>query len=519
MRDYNINSVWTEETGIAQDSAAEHFRQALGPREGAGQRNPILQKVKGIPRMIADKGMLPFRFVEKINNQAAIYAGFDYWKPKIKQANPEFTNAQVNEMAFQRAMEFNASVNDWGGKANRAIGLFDQKDNIMRNTVMMASSLQSYTIGYVNQAVAFLRSGKYRPAGATPSERYYGGRALMHMMLAQAAASGLVGLPFVSGALTLVDKAFPDLEIKKNLKGWMNTLMGGDGDNDTILSDMAMMGVPSMLGWDWQSRLSVGNIPGVSEYNGLQPGALQLGPIYALGNNVLKGAQGVARGDFSALTNVLPPIVKKWADLYANGDKVRDYTGKPLYDITPGEKVGAFLGFQPTRLAQWNTARRFAVNAEDLRNKEEQRFHTDLAQDLLKGNLEPVRMKLIAAQRDNPQGYNSVEGARKVVDAATELQFPRDLRREGGPEYGKVLRMYNVPMQEPSEVARVQFKENLLRRLGVAVKRSAVKEAVAMDNLKAAHPDLSRYELQRLSQSLLKGETSLPEAVEASAAY
>jgi hypothetical protein len=191
-----------------------------------------------------------------------------------------------------------------------------------------------------------------------------------------------------------------------------------------------------------------------------------------------------------------------------------------LYDITPGEKVGAFLGFQPTRLTKWNTARRFAVSAEDLRNKEEQRFHTDLANDLLAGNLEPVRMKLIARQRDNPQGYNSVEGARKVADAATELAFPRDLRREGtGPEYGKVLRMYNIPIQEPSEVARVQFKENLLRRLGVSVKRSAIKEAVAMDNLKAAHPDLSRYELQRLSQGLLKGETSLPEAVEASAAY
>lgn len=520
MRDYNINSVWTEETGIAQDSAAEHFRQALGPREGAGlKRNPILQKAKGFPRLIAEKGMIPFRFVEKINNQAAIYAGFDYWKPKIKAANPEFTNAQVNEMAFQKAMEFNASVNDWGGKANRAIGLFDQKDNFMRNTVMMASSLQSYTIGYVNQAVAFLRSGKYRPAGATPSERYYGGRAFMHMMLAQAAASGVVGLPFVSGALTLVDKAFPDLEIKKNLKGWMNRLMGGDGDNDSILSDMAMMGVPSMLGWDWQSRLSVGNIPGVSEYNGLQPGALQLGPIYALGNNVLKGAQGVARGDFSALTNVLPPIVKKWADLIENGDKVRDYTDKPLYDITPGEWVGAFLGFQPTALTKWNTARRFAVSAEDLRNNEERRFHTDLANDLLKGNLEPVRMKLIARQRDNPEGYNSVEGARKVADAVTELQFPRDLRREGGPEYGKVLRMYNIPIQEPSEVARLQFKENILRRLGVTVKRSAIKEAVAMDNLKAAHPDLSRYELQRLSQAMLKGETSLPEAVEASAAY
>jgi hypothetical protein len=288
--------------------------------------------------------------------------------------------------------------------------------------------------------------------------------------------------------------------------------MGGDGDNDTVLSDMAMMGIPSMLGWDWQSRLSVGNLPGVSEYNGLDPGALQLGPIYALGKTVLKGAQAAVRGDPSALASVVPPIVGKIVNNIANGDKIRDFTGKPLYDITPGEKVGAFLGFQPTRLTQWNTARRFATNAEDLRNKEEQRFHTDLANDLLAGNLEPVRMKLIKRQRDNPESYNSIEGARKVADAAAELQFPRDLRREGGPEYGKVLKMYNIPMQEPSEVARVQFKEDILRRMGVTVKRSQVKEAVAADNLKAQHPELSRYELQRLSQKMLKGETSLPEA-------
>ena len=419
LNDYNINSVWTEETGVAQDSAAEHFRQALGPRGIGPGREPILKKARGAYDWVMDKGMIPFRFVEKINNQAAIYAGFDYWKPKIKQANPELTNAQVNEMAFQKAMEFNSSVNDWGGKANRAIGLFDQKDNFSRNSVMMASSLQTYTIGYINQGIAFLRSGKYRPIGATPSERYYGGRALIHMMVAQAAAAGVAGLPFVSGALTLADKTFPDLEIKKNAKGWMNKLMGGDGDNDTMLSDMAMMGIPSLLGWDWQSRLSVGNIPGVSEFNGLEPGAVQLGPIYALAKTVLKNLPLAARGDPSALAAVVPPIAKKWADLIANGDKVRDYTGKPLYDATPGERAGMFMGFQPTRLAQWNTARRFAVNAEDLRNKEEQRFHVDLANDLLKGNLEPVRMKLIKRQRDNPEGYNSVPRRRPVRGRST----------------------------------------------------------------------------------------------------
>ena len=35
--------------------------------------------------------------------------------------------------------------------------------------------------------------------------------------------------------------------------------------------------------------------------------------------------------------------------------------------------------------------------------------------------------------------------------------------------------MYNIPEQEPTEVKRVLFEEDILRRVGVNVKRSQIK--------------------------------------------
>ena len=61
------------------------------------------------------------------------------------------------------------------------------------------------------------------------------------------------------------------------------------------------------------------------------------------------------------------------------------------------------------------------------------------------------------------------EGAEKVADAAAEMSFPRDLRREGGSQYGETLRIYGLPENMPSETARAQFKQRVLQGLGVPV--------------------------------------------------
>ena len=47
-----------------------------------------------------------------------------------------------------------------------------------------------------------------------------------------------------------------------------------------------------------------------------------------------------------------------------DGFKARDYSGKPLMDVTPGESAGYCPGFQPTKLTEWNAARRSAVQAQ-----------------------------------------------------------------------------------------------------------------------------------------------------------
>ena len=48
----------------------------------------------------------------------------------------------MNKAAYAKAQEFNRVVNDVGGKANRAIGLFSGRDPATKNAAMIASSLQ-----------------------------------------------------------------------------------------------------------------------------------------------------------------------------------------------------------------------------------------------------------------------------------------------------------------------------------------------------------------------------------------
>ena len=75
--------------------------------------------------------------------------------------------------------------------------------------------------------------------------------------------------------------------------------IGEDDENGKVLADIAMTGAPAMLGWDWHSRLSMGNIlPGVSEINGAQPGLLMGAPFNVV-SQFVKGAASLAQGDFA----------------------------------------------------------------------------------------------------------------------------------------------------------------------------------------------------------------------------
>jgi hypothetical protein len=346
--------------------------------------------------------------------------------------------------------------------------------------------MQSYTIGTVAQITKLIKQGGWgAEAGKTPAERWNARKATMQLAAVQFGLAGVMGMPFVGGAMALLNQGFPQLELNKNLRGLVSQLFGEDEEHDNVLSDLAMSGVPSMFGWDFQSRLSMGNtVPGVSEINGFQSDILTGAPVNLV-TKFVQGGKKIIGGDYlEGAKDMMPASIKKITTAIADDGKVRDYQGRPIPggDRTWGELTGQVLGFQPTRLTQTNAFNRMKVQSETEHKRLDSQFNQDLGQNILDGNIGTVIQKL----QDRAAGDDKYEvfgGARKAVDAAAEMYFPRDLRRELTKNDAAIARLMPVNTGLVSEVERAAWKDRVLRQIGVPMKpRDRTKYAI-MDRL------------------------------------
>ncbi len=92
---------------------------------------------------------------------------------------------------------------------------------------------------------------------------------------------------------------------------------------------------------------------------------------------------------------VTPPAFKKLAELVGEDGMVKDYAGRPvLNDLSPTEKAGIAIGFNPKRLSDLNSLRRIADQNEKNRNLEDNLWKQELAEMVNKGNFGYVRNEL-----------------------------------------------------------------------------------------------------------------------------
>jgi hypothetical protein len=463
-----------------------------------GVQTPI-QKFMKLHGQHMDKALYLFKLAEKMNNFVATRATFKMYREQ----------GLSREEAYHEAKLLNQFVNDTGGKAARAIGMFAGRDDFSKNAALMSTALQTYTIGTARQITHWIKTGDGpNPVGIKPGEKYYGNRALMQLMATQFVLAGTMGLPGVAGVLAIIEQAFPELEPRKNVQGWINKLLAGDEEDGNVISDAATIGIPSMFGWDSQSRLSMGNLPGVSEFNGLKVQDVALGPLGSLAANTMKGMKQLFSGDPEGLATMSPPFLKKAARWVLNDSKVRDYNNKPLMDPTAGEQLGIALGFQPTRLRKFNDAQRVAKAAkaqEDAARKQETAKYGDL---VAKGKYNEVNQWMLEQKRKDPL-FDIPKRAQTIANQAVELTFPRDLRREtGGEEYAQALRImgYKPTAQMVPETQRKQVYAQHLMNMGVrpdpASFNRTMRKASVEDELRAQYPEASRYEIRRMAERL-----------------
>ena len=507
VKDEGIVSAYNE--GDPANDGMEALQQALA----RGRPQTKGQQASEIHKNVNQKAMWMFQQMEKFNNNGAILAAFDHYMEEggvRKLSGKAYEDART--VAYEKAKGFNQTVNDVGGKANRPIWAFSGKDDFSKSAGVLGMSMQTYTMGTINQMANYIRKGFYDPAGLQPGEKYKARIALAQLLAVQTALAGTLGLPFAGTAVALLNQAFPELEVNKNLKKWTNAIFAGDAENGNAISDVAMNGIPSMFGWDLQSRLSMGNmLPGVSEFNGFQPENFA-GPAVNMASQLFKGVSQALTGQpGEAVLTLMPPVAKKFANLAADGFKVRDYNGKPVLDPTGGEVAGMVLGFQPKRLSDWNKTQRIALSAERMEDQRKKMFSQDLANQALKGKFGDIRQVLKEKVAEDPN-YDWVSAARSAARAAVELQFPRDLRREGSgsEEYAKVLRMMNLDPALPSETARKQFEMRVLQGIGVPIDPRSLRRAQEMDAMRMQNPKLTRYELNRLADASARRRAEIP---------
>jgi hypothetical protein len=498
-KDGEIDYSMFDTDAAAQESIHTNYKRILN-----GQRPQTLgQRLTTASGVYTTAGMWMFRGVEKFNNQLALLASFDYYRSQ----GLDYSDAKA------QAYEFNRTVNYGGGRAQRPVGAFSGRGAFARGAAVTMTALQNYTLGTTFQIARYLQRGFFRPEGTTPAERHNARIAATQMLVTQLAAAGVLGLPFVSGAIALLDGMFPGLELNKNLREKTASLFQSDKENGSVLGDIAMTGAPSMFGWDLQSRLSMGNtVPGVSEVNGFQP-ELLLGPPANLIGSFVKGVRRVAGGDLGGLQSFLPSALKKPVQTVASGGTVKDYRDRPLFQPTVGESVGLALGFQPKRLSDYNAAARIAEQSQTVASRRVGQERQALAEEVLKGNFGSVRQTLLAKAQED-KSYNPAEEVRAIARASEELTFPRDLRREGSrstsSERERLLQSFNLPPNSTSEVARLQFRWQIQQRLGLpAGSKAELQRAQVIDQLRQQDPNATRSELSRRADLLLRRRPGL----------
>ena len=459
------------------------------------------QKLATVSGNFSNASMMLFRGVERVNAMTAGIAAFKY----IRESRPNLSWDQ----AYTEAVRFHHAVNYGGGAAARPIGAFSGRGAFPRTTAMLATAMQSYNLGVMSQLSRYIQRGFFRPAGLTPAEVHAARTAVVQMLGTQLVAAGALGLPFVSGMVSVLNQAFPQLELRRKMRETMNAVFGGDEDNGSVLADIGMTGVPSMFGWDLQSRLSMGNtVPGVSEINGFQP-ELVLGAPVNLVSSFIRGGYKLASGDVRGVDDFMPSALKKIEQLLRSGGQVLDYRDRPIFTPTLGEKVGIALGFNPKRLSDFNSASRIAKQADDNIKAREGQFHQQMGEQVLKGNFGNVRAELQRRIRED-KTYDPHAAVRAIASAAEGLTFPRDLRREGtvagGDVRSKLLASFNLPPSGPSEEDRLMFRQGVQQRLGlVAPSPMGLPTARVMDELRRQNPAASRAELRQQATLLLHG--------------
>ena len=431
---------------------------------------------------------------------------------KLGKEKKGMNNAEAYDFAA-RAIEV---TNFQGGQAARP-GFFNKTGGQLSHGMAGAMySLQSFTFSTIAMMGRTFREAI--DSTLPVADRKQARLAAAQMLATQAILSGALGMPLVGGLLKVIEEIFEDSEIEASLRGSVKDLLKhvstDDQDPGQWLTDAVFRGpLNQMSGFDFASRLGLGEFLGVSPYDGFSLKNL-IGPTGGLFDKMFQGVQSAAAGDFSqAAEDLVPNAIRRPLQLLNDDGDFRDRQGRLIKEASGMEQVGHSIGLTPQSVRDIHDQKRLTRHSEEVHSRQVGRFHNRVADLLEEGDVEQVRDLLLDRQEEDPS-YNSVAGGRRVAEILQARHIPVDVTRDGarGNAQDRSRIGGTFPIRPGiTEVDRLKQKKAIERSIRLPglgrINKHEMSVAAQVDKLMRMNPRLTVQE----ARLILDGRMQVPE--------
>ena len=352
-----------------------------------------------------------------------------------------------------------------------------------------------------------------RGARLTAADRRQAKAAFGAALATNLSFAGLMGLPFVGAAMTIVDELFPDAELHKGFREAVASLAGDDIELGGQLADIASNGfLNQVTGVDYASRVGLNSILGTSEYKGFDLLDF-LGPAYSMGEGLVKATQSLGRGEpvLQGIQQTLPLSLRKPAELLQHQGKILDASNRLVYELNAGEQLKYALGFTPAELSRKRRQSRMLTKTDEVAAMMRDVALDRIARQLVGGDVQSAQAALADLLSDRPD-WDRDEVTQMVATRARDMVLPVDpLRRASTADpqaRSEIAATFGEP-QRVSELERLKTQAQFEQLLGLtprpgqgALNPKSLSQAMMIDRLTEMNPLLTGTAARRMVEGM-----------------
>ena len=391
----------------------------------------------------------------RFNARVSLIASYDFYR---KQGLDK-------ETAYQKAKEVTQLGTYAGGKAARPIGLFATRGD-WRGASQVLYSLQSYVAGQTAMMARQIIHGWSKNTNLTAEQKTAARKAAVQSVGMQLAAAGALGMPFVGGGLAVLQKLFPETDIEQEVAEGFEKLFGEQAGGWAY--NVASRGLlDQMLPVDLSSRFGMGNVMGLSEYNGWDPSNL-VGPTLSRWKENVNAIGAAAGGDLaSAWEHAMPVPFKKTVNMLRNDGDIRNANGDLLLTPSDTERFLTMIGFKPGRVGDVQQLNRATARAKSVATAQRGQAVNEIVKAKTSGDSQSM-LDLFYTFLESHPNVEPRSLANSVVDEIVSQTMPKDPRAELGSADSSFLSRFTGALPEPNFVDRAALKDQVLAELGFA---------------------------------------------------